>query len=183
MTQNIDATILRYVQSPNIDSFKRKIKSLSTNEELILFLEETSSTIKETDVKILFLHYAKKLISQIERPIDEEHYRAFQVEYDQDRMNFNPELWINAELEFLRVLHEFTRLKNQPENLELGKASNSPMPLIRHDAMQKLFKWSRTTLNRRIALGLPYHEDPAKAKFFDVNEVNEWIKENSSLMN
>lgn len=183
MTQTIDLTILKYVQSPNIDCFKSKIRSLCTNEELIIFLEETTNRIKETEVKILFLHYLKKLIVQVDRPIDEGHYRAFQFEYDQDRLNFNPENWISAELEFLKAEQDFSCSKNASVIFDMAQNVNTPMPLLRHKDMEKLFKWSRSTLNRRIAQGLPLHQDPAGAKFFDVNEVNEWIKENSNLTN
>lgn len=183
MTQNIDLTILKYVQSPNIDCFKNKIRSLCTNEELIIFLEETTNSIKEVEIKILFLYYVKKLVSQIDRPIDAGHYKAFQFEYDQDRLNFNPEQWICAELDFLKALRDFSSSKNTPVTFDMGQNVNAPMPLLRHEDMEKLFRWSRSTLNRRIALGLPFHLDPAGAKFFDVNEVNEWIKENSNLMN
>lgn len=183
MTQNIDLTMLKYVQSPNIDCFKNKIKSLCTNEELIRFLEETTSSIKETEIKILFLHYMKKLVSQINRPIDEGHYRAFQFEYDQDQLNFDPELWICAELEFLKALQDFSSSENTPIAFDMGQNVNGPKPLLRNKDMEKLFKWRGSTLNRRIALGLPFHEDPAGAKFFDINEVNEWIKESSKLKN
>ena len=181
ITQTIDSTMLKYVQSPNIDCFKKKIKSLCTNEELIIFLDETKSSLKETEIKILFLHYMKKLITQVNRPIDEGHYKTFQFEYDQDRLNFDPKLWICAELEFLKALQDFSCSKNAPITFDMGQNANTPMPLLRQNDIQKLFKWSRTTLNRRIALGLPYHEDPVGVKFFDVNEVNEWIKENSKL--
>ena len=183
MTPTIDSTMLKYVQSPNIDCFKNKIRSLGTNEELIIFLEETTNHIKEIEIKILFLHYMKKLVVQVNRPIDEGHSRAFQFEYDQDRLNFNPENWISAELEFLKALQDFSSSKNTPVTFDLGQNINAPMPLLRHEDMEKLFRWSRSTLNRRIALGLPFHLDPAGAKFFDVNEVNDWIKENSNLMN
>lgn len=183
MTQNIDLTMLKYVQSPNIDCFKNKIRSLCTNEELIIFLEETTNSIKETEIKILFLHYMKKLISQIDRPIDEGHYRAFQFEYDQDRLNSDPELWLSAELEFLKALQDFSSSKNTPVMFDMEQNSNTPMPLLRHKDIGKLFNWSASSLNRRIALGLPFHSDPIGAKFFDVNEINEWIKENGNLMN
>lgn len=183
ISQNIEATILKHVQLPNINCFKNKIRSPCTNEELIIFLDETTNNIKETEIKILFLHYVKKLIAQLERSINDGHYRAFQFEYDQDRLNYNPEQWISAELEFLKALQEFNFLKNTSATFDVGQNVNAPMPLLRHEDMEKLFRWSRSTLNRRIALGLPFHEDPAGAKFFDVNEVNEWIKENINLMN
>ncbi|MGN8058770.1 helix-turn-helix transcriptional regulator [Pedobacter sp. 22163] len=167
----------------NDEILKAKIKSLNLNEDLIAFLEETIINIKETEHKILFLHYAKKLVLQTERPVDQKHYEAFQFEYDQDRRRFNPASWINAELEFLKVLHEFNSSKNQSTSYDKQQNVNAPMPLLRHEDMEKMYRWSRSTLNRRIALGLPYHLDPAGAKFFDVNEVNEWIKENANLMN
>lgn len=183
MTQNIDLTMLKYVQSPNIACFKNKIRTLCTNEELIIFLEETTNSIKETEIKILFLHYMKKLITQIDRPIDEHHYRAFQFEYDQDRLNFDPELWIGAELEFLKARQDFSSSKNTSVTFDMGQNVNRPMPLLRHKDIGKLFHFSTSSLDRRIALGLPFHSDPIGAKFFDVNEINEWIKESSRLMN
>ncbi len=179
ITQNIDLTILNYTQSPNVKYFKNKIRSLCTNEELIIFLDETTNSIKETEIKILFLHYMKKLIMQIDRILDEWHYRAFQFEYDQDRLNFDPELWIRAELEFLEALQNFNSAKNTLVTYDMEQNLNTPMPLLRHKDIGKLFNWSASSLNRRIALGLPFHSDPIGAKFFDVNEINEWIKENN----
>lgn len=183
ITANLDPIILKTLQMSNDEILKAKIKSLNLNEDLIIFLEETIINIQETEHKILFLHYAKKLVVQIERPVDQGHYDAFQFEYDQDRRRFNPALWINAELEFLKVSQEFNCSKNQPTSYGNQQNANAPMSLLRHEDMEKMYRWSRSTLNRRIALGLPYHLDPAGAKFFDVTEVNEWIKENTSLMN
>jgi hypothetical protein len=180
---NIEDTMMKHIQVTGIKNIKNKIRSLSINEDLIEFLENLCSGIKETDIRILVLHYVKKIISQTERPVDQDHYRAFQIEYDQDKIHFNPEAWINAELEFLKALNYLNRQQQQSASAETVNNLNSPVPLLRHNGLQKLYQWSRSSLNRRIANGLPFHTDSNGAKFFDVNEVNEWIKENSSLMN
>lgn len=162
----------------NEEILRAKLKSLNINEDLIGYLEQTISNFKEIQQRLLFLQYVKKLVIQINRPIDQKHYEAFQYEYDQDQLLFNPITWIEAEIEFQKALKEFHSSENQSSNFNYQQRTNAPMPLLRHEDMEKLYHWSRSSLNRRIALGLPYHLDSAGAKFFDVNEVNEWIKAN-----
>lgn len=170
---NLNFTLFKNKQILNDDALQLKIKSLGINEELIDFLSSMTLSVKEVDRKVIFLHYAKKLILQTRRSINRGHYEAFQFDYFKDQLLFDPIKWINAELEFLNAFHSF----NLQSNNEHKSNINTPTPLLRPEDVEKAYRWSRTTLNRRIRMGLPYHLDAAGSKFFDIIEVNEWIKE------
>lgn len=133
LTATLDSTILKTIQMSNEEVLRAKIKSLNINEDLISYLEQTISNFKEIQQRLLFLQYVKKLVIQINRPIDQTHYEAFQYEYDQDRLLFNPITWIEAEIAFQKAFKEFYSSENQSSNLNHQQRTNAPMPLLKHD--------------------------------------------------
>lgn len=171
---NIELTLVTCLQTNNLQWLKTRIASLSINEELILFVESILDNIKEIDKKIFFLYYIKKLIIQIPRPVNEDHFNAFQEDYARDRVNFDPMIWVESELCFLMALRNLN-LSEAQANQEANFDLKLHKPLLKQNDIQKIFKMSRSTLNRRVAQGMPCYPDGG-SKFFDVEEVNEWLK-------
>ncbi len=170
---NIELTLTKCLKNHNLQWLKNRIASLSINEDLIALIESTLQNITEVEKKILFLHYIKKLIIQIPRPVNEGHFSAFQEDYRRDRINFDPVTWIDSELGFLTALRNLNI--ETPTDYSVDPGLGTHKPLLKQNDIQKVYKMSRSTLNRRIAQGMPCYPNGG-SKFFDVDEVNEWLK-------
>ncbi|TKB95741.1 helix-turn-helix domain-containing protein [Pedobacter cryophilus] len=168
------------IAKPNeLDKFKRKILLKPINQDLIEFIEDKIKGLIGIDEKMLYLHFAKKELLHTERRPDFEHFVAFEDNYMNDRQNFNPIKWIDVELEFwtnIKLLNS-----NQQTSSEIAQAKLTlSKSWLTQEEVQDMFKFSRTTLNRRIAEGMPCHQK-GKFKFFNLEEVSEWLKEDEAV--
>lgn len=167
---------------------RRQISTLIFNKDLIEYIEDLISKISDKD-KLVTLCYLKKVILQTPRVPDPDHYKAFEEQYDaefikreEEQEQFDPIKWLDAEIEFVTCpaiskyskeevqdeLNKFQEIKQQ-----LGKE------LLTFEDVLKLFGFSKSTLNRRIAEGLPCHKQ-GKFNFFVLSEITEWIKKDAA---
>lgn len=161
-----------------MEKFRRKIAGYSINEELITFLEQHLSAIVDIDGKLACLFFAKKMLPYLKREPDAMHFLAFEEEYRNDRLFFEPMKWIDNEIEFWTNIKAFDKPKEASQNIVEAKMELSKQWLTKDEIMEML-KLSRTTLNRRIAEGMPCHQK-GKAVFFNLEEVSEWLKEDEA---
>lgn len=161
-----------------MERFKRKIAGYRINEELIAFLEQHLSAIVDIDGKLAYLFFAKKVLPYLKREPDARHFFAFEEEYRNDRLFFEPMKWLDNEIEFWTNIKTLDKSKETPQNIVEAKMELSKQWLTKEEIMEML-KLSRTTLNRRIAEGLPAHQK-GKAVFFNLEEVSEWLKEDEA---
>lgn len=166
------------IKQKDLERFKNRISLISINEELIQFIDDTINGVDGIDQKILYLCFAKKVLMHIERKPDEEHLRAFREQYQRDREVFNPIKWIEVELEFWSDAKILTSERKTSSEIAQAKLSFSKQWLSQ-EQIQEMFSFSRSTLNRRVAEGMPFHQK-GKSKFFDLEEVSEWMKEDEA---
>jgi predicted DNA-binding transcriptional regulator AlpA len=159
-------------------SFKRLI----INKELTEFISESIKKMPAKD-KLATLYYFKKLAVQVYREPDPEHFKAFKDVYLEEMSGiadeqafFEPVKWINAEIEYISNTAERLTSDDVNQRLEImqdAKLKLSKDWLTKEEVMQ-LFRISKSTLNRRIAEGMPHHKI-GKAVYFNPKEINEWI--------
>ena len=166
------------IKQSDLEKFERKISLMSINEELIQFLEKTIGSTQKVDSKILYLYYAKKVLMHCERKPDAEHFKSFFEFYKNDRENFDPLKWLEIELDFWNNIKVLTAEQKSSSEIAQAKLSLSKQWLTQEEA-QEMFKFSRTTINRRIAEGMPFHQK-GKSKFFNLEEVGEWLKDDEA---
>lgn len=169
-----DHTILKGLQKIGV-----KIRSLVFNSDLIEFCDSTIKKVDSNNEKIVTLLYLKKLVIQTPRYPDPDHYRAFEDEYIQEAADYDPIAWIEAEIEFYAKLQQLDLTKSTVSSVVTDAKLKLSSTWLTHDEMQEMLKISRSTLNRRIAEGMPHYKK-GKFAFFDINEVSEWIKEDVS---
>jgi len=161
-----------------MEKFKRKIAGYRINEELIAFLEQHLSALVEIDGKLTYLFFAKKVLPYLKREPERGHFLAFEEEYRNDRVFFEPMKWLDNEIEFWTNIKALDKSKETPQSIVEAKRALSKQWLTKEEIMEML-KFSRTTLNRRIAEGMPCHQK-GKAVFFNLEEVSEWLKEDEA---
>ncbi|RYE35883.1 MAG: DNA-binding protein [Sphingobacteriales bacterium] len=135
--------------------------------------------------KIRTLHLLKKLTIQIVRQPDPEHYKAYQDEYEElfdsiqeEQERHNPVKWLEAELEYFNNINKKLTVEEVTNELNVMQAAKERLSKawLTKDEMMQLFDISKSTLNRRIAEGMPAHKK-GKAVHFYLQEVNEWMKD------
>lgn len=175
MNQNNTKT-RKYFDLNHPQVLKKKISQLTINSELINFIEENVNQLKTGTDKMIFLHLCKKLVLQVERSPDPDHYRAFEEEYENDRQTYDPIQWIEAELDYQQNLQALS----QPQTLSSAVADEAKLRLgttwLTKEEVMHMFKVSRSTLHRRIAEGMPCHKK-GKFKYFHLEEISKWLKD------
>jgi predicted DNA-binding transcriptional regulator AlpA len=160
-----------------------KVKRLYINKEFVAFVTLTISRLPVRD-KLSALHYFKKLAVQVLREPDPSHYAAFKDEYDEElssiqaeQKHFEPVRFFNSEIEY--IINTSEKLTADDVNHRLDIMQNAKERLSK-DLLTKvevmdLFNISKSTLNRRIAEGMPCHKK-GKPIYFDLKEISEWLK-------
>lgn len=161
-----------------MENFKRKISGYCINEELLDFLERHLSAIDDIDKKLAYLFFAKKVLPYLKREPKLGHFLAFEEEYRNDREFFEPIKWLDGEIEFWTNIKALYRSKETPQSIVEAKKELGKQWLTKEEMMDML-RISRTTLNRRIAEGMPCHQK-GSAVFFNLEEVSEWLKEDDA---
>ena len=88
---------------------RNHINLIFTNRDLIKFLDEFTSPITDIEERFKLLKYCKKVVLQNPLQIDEEHYKAFQAEYDQELnsdIKINGAQWLEEELNFIKEVND-----------------------------------------------------------------------------
>jgi predicted DNA-binding transcriptional regulator AlpA len=188
--QITDQTHIKKIRfhSINVDKLKGQIGRQYINKELILKIEQILASVHNAD-KLQFLCYLKKVIIQTPRKPDPDHYQAFKDEYDSEGIEiaveqrlFDPVKWLEAEIEYITqpILSHYSKEEVQNElnklqeiKRELGK------DLLTFKDVLALLHLSKTTLNRRIADGMPCYKQ-GRFVFFVLSEITEWIKKDAA---
>lgn len=166
------------ISPSEMENFKKRIAGYRINEELIAFIEQHLSTTGSINEKLTYLFFAKKVLPYLKREPQTDHFLAFEEEYRNDRDFFEPMKWLDNEIEFWTNVSGLSQSKETPQNIVEAKMELSKQWLTKEEIMQML-RFSRTTLNRRIAEGMPCHAK-GKAVFFNLEEVSEWLKEDEA---
>jgi hypothetical protein len=177
-TINPKHTWLGKLRPIELERIKQQIGTFAINEELIIFLETTIASKDGIEEKLLILYYAKKILPFIERKPDPEHFFTFEDDYRKDRERFDPIRWVDAEIDFWVNIKGINNQENNSKAIIDAKTELSKQWLTRDEIMIML-NLSRTTLNRRIAEGMPCHPR-GKSNFFNLEEVSEWLKEDEA---
>lgn len=169
------------------EDFKKKLlmrtKLLFVNREFIAFIERTIEELPQRD-KLACLYYFKKLAVQVLRRPDPDHFKAFEDEYWEElsaiadeQKHYNPVKWIEAEIEYLQnTTPHLTKedVNNQLDIMQEARQRLSKPWLTRQEVMQ-LFGFKKSTLNRRIAEGMPC-EKHGRITSFHLDDINKWLK-------
>lgn len=147
-----------------------KISSLYVNRQLVGFMCRILSIVQEDKEKVLIR--LKKLVSQILREptkLDGTSYPNDIIDYliriKSEQKFYDPLKWLNSELEYWAQL-------NRVSNTE-KRQNQSAEWLTREDFMDE-FNMSTSSLNRRIAEGMPGHPMGSKL-FFHRPEITKWL--------
>lgn len=185
-TKNISYFMKRWADSDREKRLRMISSSVSTlwvNRELIDFLSDIAKNTEPVDEKIFYMQYCRKEILQNERKPHQNHFEAFKEEYLQEFRNIrdeqnanNPLRWIDAELHYLNYL------KKKPSTVKVQEEKQKLTTAIGKDwlTFKEMLSWlkvSKSTLDRRIAEGLP-RTQIGKRWRYSPKEVKAWMKEN-----
>lgn len=163
---------------------RRQIREMLFNKDLIDYIENLLSKISDKD-KLVTLCYLKKVILQTPRVPDPDHYKAFEERYDaefaeraEEQEQFDPIKWLDAGIEFV-TRPEISKFSKQEVQDELNKLQEVKQQLGKElltiNDVLELLDISKSTLNRRIAEGMPRHQK-GNSTFFVLSEITEWIR-------
>lgn len=159
-------------------AFERKIQSkvgsIIFNEELLKFMKSNVEAQKKINDKLYLLYLFKRIFATSVRNPEQAHFYLFEDEYLLDIKTYNIEKWLEVEIEFYKNVQSL-EIQASHQGLTEAKAELSKQ-WVTGEEIKEIFKWSRTTLNRRIAEGMPCHAK-GKTKFFNLEEVGEWLRE------
>jgi hypothetical protein len=153
-----------------------KISRTFINRDLVCFVSRLLSESKNIVERELILIRLKKLIIQTPREIDEviieaqpEQYAQFLKEIEKEQEFFEPIRWIDAELDYL------SNIKSKA----IGASQVTSNDIQLKEWLNKIevmnqFKFSKSTLNRRIADGMPATKI-GKTVVFNRQKVNDWL--------
>ena len=159
---------------------KGQIKFLYVNKELITFFEKLLATIPDINQKKLVLLFARKIVLQYYRPIPQD-VRDSLIEEDQlkeferEQLQYNPDKWIDCELEYLLVVGLFYQA-----DIGFKKLYNAPtegeLELMTLDQAMDFMHISKSTLDRRRADGLPSIKTGKKI-YFKKSDIINWLNQ------
>ena len=165
----------------------REIKRLYKNKELTDYIALVLKSVSNKD-KVALLYYFKKLVLQTFRSPDPNHLLAFQDEYEKELFSirkeqtfYDPVKWIDAELDYLKNMGEHLTSDDVNSRLDIMQQAKQRLSkewLTKEEVMQ-LFNISKSTLNRRIAEGMPAHKN-GKGVYFYLEEINEWMRRDAA---
>jgi excisionase family DNA binding protein len=161
----------------------QKFKRIIVNKELTEFISQCIEKLPTKD-KLAALYYFKKLAVQVYRQPDPEHFKAFEDIYLEEMSAianeqelYEPVKWIEAEIEYISNTAE--RLTTEDVNQRLDIMQDAKLKMskdwLTKDEVMNLFNISKSTLNRRVAEGMPAHKS-GKSVYFYLEEINEWMK-------
>lgn len=164
-----------------------RVKRLIVNRELTDFISQSIEKLPAKD-KLAALYYFKKLAVQVYREPDPEHYKALKDEYDEmmseianEQVHFEPVKWIDAEIDYLKnsVEHLTTGDVNERLDVMQGAKLRLSKDWLSKEEVMDMFTISKSTLNRRIAEGMPCHKK-GKVVHFYLQEISEWMKKEAA---
>jgi hypothetical protein len=169
------------------DEFKAliemRIRLLFVNKDFIEFIQLIVSRMRQSD-QLACLYFFKKIAIQVRRAPDPDHFKAFEDEYleelsliAQEQEFYEPVRWIEAEIEYrLNTAKHITseEVDRRIETVQKAK-QNLNKPWLTKEEMMMLFGFSKSTLNRRIAEGMPC-EKHGRIISFCLEDVNDWLK-------
>ncbi|WP_162795921.1 hypothetical protein [Pedobacter nanyangensis] len=157
--------------------FERKVQlrvnAIVYNEELINYMKSTVESQKKIKDKLYILYLFKRVFATSVRNPDKKHYYFFENEYLLDRNTFDVDKWLKVEIEFYRNVQSLE--KEVPHQVVPEIKTDFDIKWITGDEVKKRFNWSRNTLSKRIAEGMPCHAK-GNTKLFDLEEIGEWFR-------
>jgi predicted DNA-binding transcriptional regulator AlpA len=169
------------------DEFKelieKRTRSLFVNKEFVEFIQLVVSRMQQRD-QLACLHFFKKLAIQVRRTPDPDHFEAFEDEYQEalsliseEQKFYEPVRWIEAEIEYrLNTAKHITsdEVDRRIETIQKAKQQLNK-PWLSKEDMMAMFGFSKSTLNRRIAEGMPC-EKHGRIISFCLEDVSNWLK-------
>lgn len=162
---------------------ERKIKTLYVNKDLIDYFQVKIPN--NATERLAYLHYFKKLVQQVYRSPDPDHYKAFEEEYEAERIAIaeeqkfrDPVRWLNVEIEYLLNISTSSpeKLINEQQSaIQQAEAQFNKAWLTKAQIMQ-LLKISKSTLNRWISQGMPCHKK-GKSLYFNHDDINQYLRD------
>ncbi|HTK19195.1 MAG TPA: hypothetical protein VL442_06775 [Mucilaginibacter sp.] len=169
------------------DEFKelieKRTKLLFVNKEFIQFIQLILSRMRQTD-QLACLYFFKKLAIQVRRAPNEEHYNAFEDEYREalsliaaEQEFYEPVRWIEAEIEYRLNTAKYITADEIDRRVETVRKAKQHLdkPWLSKEDMMAMFGFSKSTLNRRIAEGMPC-EKHGRIISFCLEDVSNWLK-------
>lgn len=166
---------------------EKRVKRLFINKEFVEFIEDTIKKFPVRD-KLAALYFFKKLAVQVLREPDPEHYKAFKDEYDEElsaiadeQKHYEPVKWVNAEIEYVTNTAERLTADDVNQKLDIMQEAKQRLskPWLTKEEVMDIFHISKSTLNRRIADGMPAHKN-GKFVCFYLEEISEWLKQEAA---
>lgn len=161
----------------------QRFKRLIINRELTKFISGSIEKLPAKD-KLAALYYFKKLAVQVYREPDPQHFKAFEDEYLEelsaiaDEQEFyEPVKWIETEIEYINNTAERLTPEDVDQRLDIMQGAKIKLSkdwLTKAEVMN-MFSISKSTLNRRVAEGMPAHKN-GKSIYFYLEEINGWMK-------
>lgn len=166
---------------------EKRVKRIYINKELTEFITKTIDALPAKD-KLAALHFFRKVAVQTLRQPDPEHYAAFKDEYDEElstiqdeQQHYEPVRFIEAEIVYLTNTAE--KLTSEDVNKRLDVMQDARVKLskdwLTKEEVMTLFHISKSTLDRRVAEGMPAHKK-GKAVHFYLAEITDWMKSDAA---
>ena len=134
-----------------------KISRLFVNKDLIDFFQRLLAESKDVKERLILLVRLKKLVVQNPRQpaptqlkAEADEFREFFKSIEQDQEFYEPIKWLDAEIECLQAIKIITREAAKSNNFDIENKA-----LLNREEVLQLFKISKSTLNRRLAEGMP----------------------------
>ena len=155
-----------------------KISRCFINKELVEFIARLLNEAQDKSDRELMLLRLKKIILQMPREPDPSHLEAepfefakLELEIAREQAFFEPIKWIDAELDFLRNIKTL-----EVKDTKSAELAIEHKELLNQQELLSIFNFSKSTLNRRIAEGLPTIKLGAKL-MFNRHKVNDWLNQ------
>jgi excisionase family DNA binding protein len=165
------------------NKLESKVKRLYINKEFVDFVNVTINKLPIKD-KLSALHFFRKLAIQTLRQPDPQHYNAFKDEYDEElsalaneQKHYDPVRFIDSEIKYIINSAERLTAEDVNKRLDIMQEAKERLskPWLTKGEVMELFDISKSTLNRRIAEGMPSHKK-GKGVCFYLDELNEWMR-------
>lgn len=161
-----------------------KISRLYVNRDLVNFFRRLMTDAKDDNERLLLLLKLKKLVLQVPREPDAnelaaepEKFYVFFNEIEREQAFYDPIKWLDAEIEYLFSVQKSVDVEVKE------KIAFKDIEWHTEEEVLRYFKISKSTLNRRIAEGLPAYDFGARPLFNTKEISNYLIKQKVAVSN
>ncbi|HVW99914.1 MAG TPA: hypothetical protein VHA52_05710 [Candidatus Babeliaceae bacterium] len=154
-----------------------KVSRTFANKDLVNFMRDLLAEIDNISDRELLLFRLKNIVLQTPREplgnlfkLKPSDFAKRLIEQGSEQIAFEPIKWIDAEIDLLRNLKAIDKKES------IDKSPGQSKDLLSRAEMLQLFKFSNSTLNRRIAEGMPTIKLGAKVMFNREKVIN-WLNQ------